>query len=420
MSEIRLKDCCRIKGGSGFPEVYQGQTTGDYPFAKVSDMNLPENSKFLKVANNYVNKDLVSRLGLTVFPENTVVFAKVGAAVYLNKRRLLGVEAIVDNNMMGLTPDGVDPEFLYQFLLAVDFAYHVQPGVLPSLNQQIVGEITLPPLEILEQRKIAKILSTVDNLIEKTQALIDKYQSIKQGMMHDLFTRGVDERGQLRPNYEVAPHLYKGSELGWIPKEWEVELLGDITLKIADRDHYTPIYSEFGIPIVSPKDFNEHDEIDFSNCQYIGSVEHARNRKKTDIVTDDLIFTRIGARLGKSCIVTSDMPEFSLLHSAVMIRSDLSRALPRFLLHTLKTSYFQSQIGKEIQSIGVPDLGMDKIKSFKILTPQKDEQLRIVEKLDSLASKIRAESTYKSKLLNEKSGLMQDLLTGKVRVKVDA
>jgi type I restriction enzyme S subunit len=76
---------------------------------------------------------------------------------------------------------------------------------------------------LLQQQKIAHILTTVDNLIEKTQALIDKYTAVKQGMMHDLFTRGIDlATGQLRSSYEQAPELYKETELGWVPREWGV------------------------------------------------------------------------------------------------------------------------------------------------------------------------------------------------------
>jgi type I restriction enzyme S subunit len=347
----------------------------------------------------------------------------------------IGIPSVVMDEVQGLVcgyhlalikpnRNTIDPVYLAKQLGTSEvsgyYARRASGSTRYGLSSLAISQTPIPLAPLIQQRKIAKILSTVDNLIEKTQALIDKYQSIKQGMMHDLFTRGVGENGHLRPSYEEALHLYKESELGWIPKEWGVELLGEITLKIADRDHYTPIYSEFGIPIISPKDFDEHDEIDFSNCQYIGPVEHARNRKKTDISTDDLIFTRIGARLGKSCIVTENMPEFSLLHSAVMIRTDLLRVHPRYLLHTLKTFYFQNQIGKEIQSIGVPDLGMDKIKSFKILTPKKDEQLRIIERLDALEAKIKTESIYRSKLLDEKAGLMQDLLTGKVRVAINS
>ncbi len=73
-----------------------------------------------------------------------------------------------------------------------------------------------------QQRRIAEILSTLDETIEQTEALIAKYQQIKAGLMHDLFTRGVTPDGKLRPTRAEAPQLYKESPLGWIPKEWEL------------------------------------------------------------------------------------------------------------------------------------------------------------------------------------------------------
>jgi type I restriction enzyme S subunit len=95
-------------------------------------------------------------------------------------------------------------------------------GNREGLNYQQLRSFEIPWPTPFERVKIAKILTTVDNLVEKTEALIAKYQAIKQGMMHDLFTRGVDEHGQLRPPYEEAPEVYKESELGWVPREWEV------------------------------------------------------------------------------------------------------------------------------------------------------------------------------------------------------
>ena len=80
----------------------------------------------------------------------------------------------------------------------------------------------LPQFTEVQQQKIATILSTTDTAIEKTEALIEKYQQIKAGLMHDLFTRGVLPNGQLRPSREEAPELYYETEIGWIPKEWRV------------------------------------------------------------------------------------------------------------------------------------------------------------------------------------------------------
>ena len=238
-------------------------------------------------------------------------------------------------------------------------------------------------------------------------------------MMHDLFTRGIDlKTGQLRPSFDDAPELYKESVLGMIPKEWEVEIFDDITLKVTDRDHFTPTYFEDGIPIISPKDFDSNEKISFAKCKYISLKAHFKNRKKTDLEVGDLVFTRIGAGLGKVCIVEPWMPEFSILHSASMIRVKKERMLSPFLMEFIKSNFLQRQIKVEVQSIGVPDLGLDKIKEFKALVPSPNEQKVIIEKFNSINSIIEREIKSLNKHKKIKKGLMQDLLTGKVEVTV--
>jgi type I restriction enzyme S subunit len=96
------------------------------------------------------------------------------------------------------------------------------------------------------QAKIARILMNLDDLIEKTEALIAKYQAIKQGMMHDLFTRGVDEHGHLRPSYAEAPDFYKPSELGWIPKEWDLVTAKQLCHEITKGTTPSDVFIEDG------------------------------------------------------------------------------------------------------------------------------------------------------------------------------
>jgi len=229
MSETSLSNIAKFTGGSGFPEKYQGKTSGDYPFIKVSDMNLPSNRKLINEANNYVDAEIANRLNLQIFKKGTIVFAKVGAAILLNRCRKLIKDTIIDNNMMGATPTRVDENYLFYVLSSFDFGKLVQTGALPSINQTLFDRLKCIDFPLPTQRKIARILSTADAVIEKTQAAIVKYKAIKQGMLHDLFTRGIDPAtGKLRPTYEDAPELYKDSKLGWIPKEWEVERIENV------------------------------------------------------------------------------------------------------------------------------------------------------------------------------------------------
>jgi type I restriction enzyme S subunit len=128
----------------------------------------------------------------------------------------------------------VDKKFVYYIIsshafqneLLKDAVGGAQPNVSPRQIEKINWDFPL----YNQQQKIAKILSTTDTVIEKTQTAIAKYKSIKQGMLNDLFTRGIDiKTGKLRDKQEDAPGLYKESELGWIPKEWDKEILGNIS-----------------------------------------------------------------------------------------------------------------------------------------------------------------------------------------------
>lgn len=184
---INLSEICTLKGGNGFPVNLQGGLCGDVPFIKVSDMNSPGNEVSITGANNWVSRDVAKALKAAVIPAGSVVFAKVGAALLLNRRRKLVMDTIVDNNMMAATPNGcITTDYLYYFLQTVDMKSLVQEGALPSINQSQVGSIkvNLPPIE--KQREIAACLSTWDRAIELHDKLIALKEKQKQGLMQVL------------------------------------------------------------------------------------------------------------------------------------------------------------------------------------------------------------------------------------------
>jgi type I restriction enzyme S subunit len=271
-------------------------------------------------------------------------------------------------------------------------------------------------LGIDEQQPIAAILDTVEEAIRQTEAVIGKLRQVKAGMLHDLLTRGVDENGELRDPIR-HPEQFKDSPLGWIPKDWEALPLSKITLKIADRDHTTPQYVSSGIPMVSPTHFFGEDGIAFENCPYISMKDHLINRKKTDLEPGDIILHRIGAGLGRVRIVKKWMPDFSILHSLAQIRPDSNVVDESFVLWAFQCDVVQNQLGIGTQSIGVPDLGLDKIGISLFPVPKhKLEQSLIAKYLDAWKNALNRELIFKNKCLLIKQGLMQDLLTGHVRV----
>ena len=268
-------------------------------------------------------------------------------------------------------------------------------------------DVLLPPLP--EQKKIASILTSVDEVIETTQKQIDKLQDLKKATMNELLTKGIGHTE------------FKDSELGRIPKSWEVKQLSDLCEKIADRDHTTPTYvdADEGIPIVSPTNLNSDMELDLTKLKYITPEAHEKNRKKTDLLPDDIIFSRIGAGLGKSYLVKNSFYDFSILHSLCQIRVKEDYVYANYLLWQMRTSIFQDRMWLGVQSIGVPDLGLGEIGHLKIPVCSLSEQRQTTKFLEKMQSQILIKKQKLSQTQSLKKSLMQDLLTGKVRVQVN-
>jgi type I restriction enzyme S subunit len=179
-----------FQGGSGFPLTAQGEAVGEYPFFKVSDMNNEGNETFMTTAKHYVAEETRNRLGAAVFPTGSIVFAKVGAAVFLERKKILGQPSCIDNNMAALVLDEtrVDTRYVHSLLLSRKLGALVATTALPALSGKQLGDMTLtiPPLP--EQRAIAAVLSDMDAELEALEARRDKVALLKHAMMQELLT----------------------------------------------------------------------------------------------------------------------------------------------------------------------------------------------------------------------------------------
>ncbi|MGP5059008.1 restriction endonuclease subunit S [Psychrobacter celer] len=185
-----LEELCDFKGGSAFKEKYQGKSEGDLPFIKVSDMNIKGNEKFIIKSNNWIMHEDLAIMKVKSFPAGSVVFAKVGAALLLNRRRILVRDTIIDNNMMAAMPKDICiTSYLYYLMLAIDFAKLVQEGAVPSINQSDLGrfKIAYTPSH-KEQQKIAAVLTNADKEIELLEQQLADLQQEKKALMQVLLT----------------------------------------------------------------------------------------------------------------------------------------------------------------------------------------------------------------------------------------
>ena len=174
-----LGDVCSFTAGSAFKPEHQGSTEGDYPFIKVSDMNLAGNEVFIQSANNYVSKAQQSEMKAKLHPLGATVFAKIGVALISNRRRLLTTPTIIDNNLMSASPvEGKSGAyFLYSMLSTIDFNTLVSGTALPYLNVSDLKKIPIvrPPHDVgcAFERKASSIFSMMQALAEQSSTLAD-------------------------------------------------------------------------------------------------------------------------------------------------------------------------------------------------------------------------------------------------------
>ena len=293
----------------------------------------------------------------------------------------------------------------------------------PKLMNDVMGRVAmiLPPFP--HQRKIARILTTLDNLIEKTEALIAKYQAMKQGMMHDLFTRGVDAHGHLRPPYAEAPELYKPSELGGIPKEWDVRLLSEIAWYQTGHPFPSTDYCDEGIALLRPGNLTADEYVCWDSDHTTFLPRKWESLASEYLVFDKEVVMNLTAQsledqfLGRVCV---SPPGTRCLLNQRLARFRAKKCHLLFLFWAFKGPHFRFHIDRLTQGTKVQHIYNANLNSAHLAMPRSEqEQKRIADLLFSITRKVFAEKSQLEKLNSLKSGLMQDLLTGKVRVKVD-
>lgn len=269
------------------------------------------------------------------------------------------------------------------------------------------------------QNKIAKILSTADAVIEKTQAAIAKYKAIKQGMLQDLFTRGIDlNTNKLRPRYEDAPELYKESKLGMIPIEWNEKVFGEEVDLIHGHQFRDYDFTEFGIPVVKIGQVKP-ENVDLSSCSFVayGREDEFQNEI---IRNGDVLMALTGATLGKACLVKG-------LNGIVLQNYRVGRFEPiikendidkEFLYYLLIAGDLLTQIFNKVNTGAQGNIGKADFEKATFKKPPFKEQQKIAERLKAIDNKLQTEQTYLQKMQSLKKGLMEDLLSGKKQVKI--
>lgn len=356
-----------------------------------------------------------------LWPENTIILS-TGATI--GNIGIAKDSMSTKQGITGLIPNArVLPDFLYYELLFLKqkIIAWAQGSTFAEIRTPILGKLPLKiPLETKVQRKIAIVLNTVDQAIEKTEEIIEKYQHIKAGLMHDLFTRGIGANGKLRPPREEAPELYQETAIGWIPKEWKLDKLGELTDICSGVTLGAKKMSVQTIKVPYLRVANVQDG--YFDLQDVKEIHvNQSTYDKLLLRNGDVLMNEGGDydKLGRGAVWRCEVEP--CIHQNHVFRVRVNSPKLRYLYLAL---YSQSNFGKKYfilnskQSTNLASINSTQLKKFPIAMPTPSEQQKIEEKLHGVNHKIMQLEFESSKLQKQKSGLMHDLLTGKVEVSV--
>jgi type I restriction enzyme, S subunit len=359
-----------------------------------------------------------------VLPGNLLVVTRTGVGKLAITKQAIAISQ--DITGVYLDENIVETKFVY-YLLSKELDELKKLNQGTSINGIIRSDLEKHlvsiPKAISVQRKIAHILQTIDQIIAKTEALIEKYQHIKAGLMHDLFTRGIGADGKLRPPREQAPELYQETPIGWIPKEWEPLKLKEILKGSGGYLQTGPFGSQLhaheytyeGVPVVMPQDIND-GKIDEEQIARIDE-RRAQTLLKHRLKIGDIIIARRG-ELSRASAITGLKQGWVCGTGCFLLRLCGSNLDARFFSHMYRHALIQRQVAGLAVGSTMPSLNNEIMGKLIFPSMSKTEQSAIADKIELVDARVNTLGSELAKLLKQKSGLMHDLLTGKVSVPI--
>lgn len=391
-----------FKGGSGFPTRFQGAKSGELPFFKVSDMNLPGNEIFMRRANNYISESMRQRLGATRIPAGAIIFAKVGAAVFLERKRILTQDSCIDNNMAAFVvdPTTLDGRFAHYLLTFFRLSGLVATTALPSLNSSQLRSIPLRlPTRLDEQRRISGALADVDDLIGSLDRQIAKKRFVKDGLMHELLTGRSRLPGYSGPWTEVGV-----AEL----------------LEFKNGLNKASQYFGHGTPIVNFMDVMRAPVITAERVK--GLVSLTRDEiARFSARRGDMFFTRTSEsvdEIGTAAVLVDDI-RHAVFSGFVLRGRPIAPVNTTFLAYQFQLPSVRRQVIATASYTTRALTNGGSLGRVRVLLPSTDEQAAIAAVVADADAELAALERRLASVRSIKTGIMQELLTGRTRLAVE-
>ena len=387
-NNYKLGQLGNFKSGIGFPDSQQGGTEG-IPFFKVSDMNNIGNETEMRNANNYVTQEQVMKNNWKVINETpAIIFAKVGAALMLNRKRLVTRPFLIDNNTMSYSFDeSWDKDFGLTLFQTINLPKYAQIGALPSYNASDIAMIKVNVPDVQEQSAIGTLFRTLDDLLASYKDNLANYQSLKATMLSKMFPKV----GQKVP--EIRLDGFEG--------EWEIKKFRSISNKRGKSNSKGYDYPAYSVS-------NQSGLIPQSE-QFEGS--RLENLEKTSYkIVEPNEFAYNPARINVGSIAFNDLHETVIVSSLYVIFS-LDKSMDNnYALLFIKSAEFNKEVRRNTEGSVREYLFYENFANIRIpIPPSLEEQRAIGSYFSNLDNLINSHQEKISQLETLKKKLLQDM-----------
>lgn len=346
--QVRLGDVCDIYSGSVFPLEMQGKKEGKYPFYKVGDISKAVTSGYVYLlsCDNHIDDDDVKSLNAKILPKNTVVFAKIGAALKLNRRAIVSQPCLVDNNAIGIKAktDIISDIYLYHFLKSVDLCRYSRETAIPSVKTSDIKQIPIPLPPLPEQRRIAAVLDQVSSLIALRKAQLAKLDLLVKARFVEMFgTENEFSMWQCGTVADVA-NVFVGVVIK--PAQY-----------YTDKRNGIPAFRSQNIGCMKVKD---------NDWVYFTEEGHLKN-KKTIINENDVLVVRSGTP-GIACVASAKCSGYNAV-DIIIVRPHQNQINPVFLAMFTNMPHGRNQIKEKTGGAAQQHLNIRSYESMKIIRP---------------------------------------------------
>ena len=423
----RLKDYGMLFAGTGFPHEHQGSDRETLPFYKVGDLIESSNGRHLGIAPNTVSYETATKLRAHVIPKGAIVYAKIGAALFLNRRRITTVPCCIDNNMTAYIPEKLEPKWAFYWTNILDFGVYANPGAIPSLSE---GDQVLLPIAApsgAEQHAIAAFLDRetekIDTLVAKKRTLIERLKEERTALITHTVTRGLPPEAARAAGLEPHPKL-KSSGVEWlgeVPEHWEVKR-GRFCADVNPQP-LRSLHPDSEASFVPMEAVGEYGGLNLDQTRYVFEV----NSGYTEFKDGDVVVAKITPCFenGKGALATGLLNGIGFGTTELHVLRPFENLDVRFLFYFSISQVFRNMGEGEMYGAG----GQKRVppefcKDIQIPLPPVEEQHAIADfldratvKIDTLMTKIE---TAIERLQEYRSALITAAVTGKIDVREKA